>query len=120
MPVMEATHVSLVSATVTESKTLAVADNGVAQVVTADATLTLPATAAGFNFTIVCGSQRGNVTINLSPVAADLIAGNGAAGVDNKDVISTLGNYGDTISVRGDGANGWVITEVRGTWTREA
>ena len=119
MPVMEATHVSLVSATVTGNKTLAVADNGVAQVVTATATLTLPATAVGFEFTVVNGGSR-TVTVSLSPAAADLIAGNGAAGVDNKDVISTLGNYGDTVSVRGDGANGWVITEVRGTWTREA
>ena len=119
MPVMEATHVSLVSATVTGNKTLAAADNGVAQVVTATATLTLPATGVGFQFTIVNGS-RGSIVVSLSPAAADLIAGNGAAGVDNKDLINTSGNYGDTVSVRGDGVSGWVITEVRGNWTREA
>lgn len=119
MPVMEATNVSLVSATVTGNKTLAATDNGVAQVVTSTATLTLPATGVGFEFTIVNGGNK-SVTINLSPAAADAFTGNGFTSADNKDAINTLGNYGDTISVRGDGASGWVITEVRGLFTREA
>ena len=119
MPVMEATNVSLVSATVTGDKTLAATDNGVAQVVTSTATLTLPATGVGFEFTIVNGGQK-SVTITLSPNANDQIAGNGFTAADNKDAINTLGNYGDTISVRGDGSGGWAITQVRGNWTRQA
>lgn len=111
------------SEAVTGNKTLDEGDNGVVQVVTADATITLPSTVAGYSYTIVNGGQGstdGTIAINVSPAALDKIMGNGFTSADNKDAINTNGNYGDSIKLRGDGANGWVVEEVVGTWTREA
>lgn len=105
------------------NKTLDEGDNGVVQVVTADATITLPSTVAGYSYTIVNGGQGstdGTIAINVSPAALDKIMGNGFTSADNKDAINTNGNYGDSITLVGDGANGWVVREVVGTWTREA
>ncbi len=111
------------SEAVTGNKTLDEGDNGVVQVVTADATITLPSTVVGTTYTIVNGGQGstdGTIAINVSPAAADKIMGNGFTSADNKDAINTNGNYGDSITLVGDGANGWMIQEVVGTWTREA
>jgi hypothetical protein len=111
------------SEAVTGNKTLDEGDNGVVQVVTADATITLPSTVAGYSYTIMNGGQGstdGTIAINVSPAALDKIMGNGFTSADNKDAINTNGNYGDSITLVGDGANGWVVREVVGTWTREA
>lgn len=109
---------------VTGAKTLDEGDNGVAQVVTTSATITLPSTVAGYQYTIVnggAGSTDGAVTVTISPAAADKIMGNGFTSADNKDAINTNGRGGlDYIKLVGDGANGWVVSEVFGTWTREA
>ena len=64
------------SEAVTGNKTLDEGDNGVVQVVTADATITLPATVAGYSYTIVNGGQGstdGTIAINVSPNAVDKI-----------------------------------------------
>ncbi len=117
------TNLRLQSEAVTGNKTLDEGDNGVVQVVTADATITLPATVVGTTYTIFNGGQGstdGTIAINVSPAAADKIMGNGFTSADNKDAINTNGNYGDMIRLVGDGANGWMIQEVIGTWTREA
>lgn len=117
------TGLDLQSETVTGNKTLDEGDNGVVQVVTADATITLPSTVVGYRYTIVCGakgSTAGTVDINVSPAALDKIMGNGFTSADNKDAVLTAGRYGDLISLVGDGANGWVVDRVIGTWTREA
>lgn len=111
------------SEAVTGNKTLDEGDNGVVQVVTADATVTLPSTVVGYSYTIMNGGQGstdGTIAINVSPAALDKIMGNGFTSADNKDAINTNGRYGDFIKLRGDGANGWVVAEVVGTWTREA
>lgn len=108
---------------VTTNKTLDEGDNGVVQRVTADATITLPSTVVGYTYTIVNGgngSTDGTITINVSPAAADKIMGNGFTSADNKDAINTDGRPGDSITLVGDGANGWVVQSVQGTWTREA
>lgn len=110
------------SAAVSANKTLAEADFGVVQVVTGG-TITLPSTSAGAQVIVANGGQGstdGAVTVTVSPAAADKIMGNGFTSADNKDVINTLGAGGDYIRLVGDGANGWVIAESRGTWTREA
>ena len=119
MALMQPTNVAVESAEVTGNKTLAEGDGGVAQLVTADATITLPATVVGRVYTIINGGQK-SVTINVSPAAADKLEGNGFTSADNKDAINTLGNYGDTITLVGNGTTGWSISSVQGSWTREA
>ena len=107
------------SAAVTGNKTLAEGDAGVVQRVTSTATITLPSTVVGTSYTIVNGGDE-SVTISVSPAAADKIMGNGFTSADNKDAINTLGQAGDWISLVGDGVNGWFVTGIGGTWTREA
>ena len=103
---------------VTGNKTLDAGDNGVVQNVTATATVTLPAMTAGYQYVIRVGAD--NITVNVSPAAADQLIGNGFTAADNKDAICTNGRIGDEIHLVGDGANGYVFSRVQGTWTREA
>lgn len=108
---------------VTGAKTVDITDQGVVQNVTATATVTLPATVVGYVYTIRnggTGSTDGAVTVTINPNAADLIAGNGFTAADDKDVINTLGNAGDEITLIGNGTTGWNIVSSTGTWTREA
>lgn len=108
---------------VTGAKTLDGGDNGVVQNVTSSATVTLPATSAGTTYTIRnggSGSTDGAVTVTVSPNAVDQIIGNGFTAADNKDAINTLGNAGDEITLVGNGTTGWIVSNVVGTWTREA
>jgi hypothetical protein len=119
MALMQPTNVAVQSEEVTGATTLAEANVGIAQLVTVSATLTLPSTSVEASFTIVNGGQK-SVTISLSPAAADKIIGNGFTSADNKDAVNTLGNYGDSFTVTGNGTTGWVVSKVQGTWTREA
>src|SRR4051812_30253739 len=108
-------HLDVSSAAVTGNKTLAAADSGVAQVVTATATVTLPAvgsTTVGQVAHVVCGAQgskAGTVNINVSPNSADKIMGLGFTAADDKDAILTAGRYGDFIKLVSDGLNGWFV-----------
>ncbi len=123
MPAQIPNGLGLTSEEVTGNKTLDEGDNGVVQVVTADATITLPSTVVGTSYTVVNGgegSTDGTIAINVSPAAADKIMGNGFTSADNKDAINTNGRYGDYLKLVGDGANGWMVVESQGTWTREA
>lgn len=121
--VQDSSHLGRQAEAVTGAKTLDAADSGVVQNVTASATVTLPATAAGLTYIIRNGGEGetdGAVTVTVSPNAADQIIGNGLTAADNKDIINTLGNGGDEVTLVGNGTTGWQIAEVRGTWTREA
>lgn len=104
--------------------TLALTDCGVVQNVTVDGViLTLPATSAGATFIIRCGAGgTGDVGFQVSPNSVDQIAGNGFTAADNKDAILTKATArpGDFIKLVGDGTNGWIISDISGTWTREA
>jgi len=116
------------------NKTLAITDCGVVQNVIADAiTITLPSTVVGYSFTIRNGGVKktsaprgtgddGSVLVSVSPAAADMIVGLTVAGVDNKDAQNTklTAKVGDEITVVGDGVNGWMVTSVKGIWTKEA
>lgn len=90
--------------------------------VTAPATLTLPAVATMHRYIVRVGAD--NITVTISPNAADLIAGAGAsnsgAGTDDKDVIFTNQPKGSYIVLEYGDANGWAIVESRGTITFEA
>lgn len=110
---------------VTADTTLTEADSGKIIIVNAAAakTLTLPATAAGLEFTlqhqVATTSGAGHA---FSPAAADLIRGNGITPADNKDLICTqaTSRIGDSCTIVGDGVDGWYVTAITGTWAREA
>jgi hypothetical protein len=90
----------------------------------ADLVFTLPSTAAGLTFTFVlaaAGLSTGT-GLSISPAAADKIMGNGFTSADDKDaVLAGSGDReGDAITIVGDGADGWYITSVTGTWSRQA
>ncbi len=112
------------SADVAADKTLAEADSGVVQNVTADGkVLTLPSTVVGMKFVIRNGgSSNGVVGVTVSPAAADKIMGNGYTSADNKDAVNTKATalVGDELTLIGDGANGWFIEKVVGIWAKEA
>jgi|GEM_PF-1835168 len=104
--------------------TVTAADSGsVILVASADKVLTLPATAAGYTYTFVlafAGLSAGT-GLSISPAAADKIMGNGLAGVDNKDLIlAGAGDVeGDSVTLVGDGVDGYYIVSVNGIWTIE-
>lgn len=102
---------------VTGDKTLDEGDNGVVQNVTATATVTLPATVAGSAYAIRVGAEA--ITVSVSPAAADKIMGNGFTSADNKDLVFTNQPAGSFVELRGDGANGYFVTAISGTATRE-
>lgn len=104
--------------TVTGAKTLDEGDNGVVQNVTATATVTLPATVAGYQYPIRVGKE--GITLTVSPAAADKIMGNGFTSADDKDLIFTNQPAGSWVHLVGDGANGWVVARINGTATRQA
>lgn len=79
-------------------------------------TFQLPATQNGLIYTFVCGNAGGE--INISPNAADKITGKGIAGADNQDIKNTNASnaVGDCITLIGDGADGWIVINMLGTW----
>jgi hypothetical protein len=122
------------SVDVSTNKTLAITDVGIVQNVIADGVvITLPATVVGYSFTVRNGGVKAtggaygtgsdaSAGINVSPNAVDKIAGNGFTATDDKDAINTkaTAKVGDEIRLIGDGANGWFLETVKGTWAREA
>lgn len=103
---------------VTGAKTLDEGDSGIVQNVTATATVTLPATAVGTSYTIRVGAP--GITVTVSPAAADKIMGNGFTSADNKDLIFTNQPAGSFVHLVADGANGYFVSAISGTATREA
>lgn len=111
------------SVAVSADKTLVIADCGVVQLVDTDAkTVTLPATAAGLQYTIVNAGADAAVLVTISPQAADKISGAGLTPADNKDLLNTkaTAKKGDYVTLLADGVDGWVVTRMAGAWAREA
>ena len=106
---------------ITGNVTLDANSSGIVFNVTADAVVTLPATAAGITYTFICDGADGTVQISLSPNSSDLIRGKGYAGADNTDWINTktTAHKGDFITIVGDGAAGWFIQRQGGTWAHQ-
>ena len=104
------------------SATLTAASSGLVMRVTADATLTLPATDVGVTYTFVNGGADGGVCITLDPNSDDKIVGMGVTGDDNKDWINTktTATKGDRITIIADGSDGWFIVRQSGTWAAES
>lgn len=110
--------------TVSANKTLDAEDAGKLFYVDTDAiTITLPAVAAGvFGAQIVNGGSFGAVGVKIAPNASDMILGPDITGADNKYVINTkaTARRGDFVTLDSGDADGYLITEMRGTWAREA
>ena len=85
---------------------------------------TLPAVAAlQGEIWIINGAADGTL-MTLSPHADDMFVWDvaGAGGANDKDVINTAATAkrGDYIKLRYADANGWMITEMGGTWVDES
>ena len=105
--------------------TLTATDSGALVIVTGvDKVLTLPATVAGLVYTIVLAAAglSDGTGLSISPNASDKIIGNGFTAADDKDAIlaGSGDRAGDAITLVGDGVDGWYITGLTGTWTRQA
>jgi hypothetical protein len=88
-----------------------------------DAALTLPAIATGLSgLTILAVSGFGTTKVKISPNAADMILGPDITGADDKDLILTKATQrrGDFVTLIAGDADGYMVTELRGTWAREA
>ncbi|HBR19461.1 MAG: hypothetical protein A2Y13_04355 [Planctomycetes bacterium GWC2_45_44] len=102
-----------------------VTESGVCYDVTADAAvITLPATAAGLEFTVMNMAADGAALVEVDFQAADKnIGGLGvAAGGDGKKLSNTkaTAKKGDFITFVADGTDGYRIAAIRGTWAQEA
>lgn len=111
--------------TLTGVKTFDAQDTGKLFCVTdagdADA-LTLPAIADGLGgITILAVGAFGTTAVTVSPAAADMVLGPDITGADNKDLICTKATQrrGDFVTLDLGDADGYVVTEMRGTWARE-
>ena len=110
--------------TITGDTTLTAATHGFHPVViTSTATLTLPAVAEGVSFWLINGCADGTL-MTVSPNGDDkfLYSSDGAAGVDDKDIVNTAATAkkGDFVKISYGSADGWVIHEMGGTWVDES
>lgn len=107
----------------TSTKTFDAEDNGKLFWATGDATaLTLPAVAAGVSLFIISGGAFGTQATTIDPNASDGIMGPDITFADNKDLINTKATQrrGDFVKLASSDADGWVVSELRGIWAREA
>lgn len=90
-----------------------------------DVVFTLPATAAGLRYTIISKAPSGGAGVKISPQAADKIMGTAGtvafSSLDDKDAINTGATdaEGDSMTLVGDGVDGWFIVNSTGVWARE-
>lgn len=110
---------------ITANATLTAAESGLVIVANAaDLVVTLPATAAGLKFSFLLGPSglSTGTGLSISPAAADAIHGNGLTSVDDKDLIlaGSGDREGDMVELIADGVDGWYISAVTGTWSKEA
>lgn len=106
------------------TQALTAAQSGERFVGAVDAVFTLPAASAatkGVWYEFECGALSVGTGLSISPAAADHIRGNGLTSVDDKDLINSGGTdrLGDSVTLYCDGADGWVITSIIGTWAKE-
>lgn len=109
---------------ISANKTLDAQDTGKLFFIDTDAvTVTLPAIADGLGGPLLInGGAFGTVAVTISPAAADMILGPDITGADNKDLINTkaTAQRGDRVKIDLGDADGYVVTEMVGTWAREA
>lgn len=109
--------------TVSADKTLDAEDSGKVFFVDTDAkTITLPAVEGMAGIKVVNIGADAAVLVSIAPNAADMIEGPDITAADAKKILNTkaTANRGDYVVLEYGDANGWVITEKRGIWAREA
>lgn len=109
--------------TISANKTLDSEDSGKLFWVDTDAvTITLPAVATPALCKVVNGGAFGTVAVTISPNANDSLEGPDITAADDKDVINTkaTARRGDFAVLGFVDAAGYAITELVGTWAREA
>ena len=84
--------------------------------VTATATITLPAVIIGASVTIYSTTAA---AVMVDPNNNDRIILDGAAGGDGKKITSASA-AGDCVTLIGDSADGWIVIGRSGTWTMES
>ncbi|MCK5605277.1 hypothetical protein KAR91_25520 [Candidatus Pacearchaeota archaeon] len=115
---------------VTDDRVITQADSGKVFGIATDAkTFTLPSTVAGMKLTFINTGADGNNIITISPAAADGIFGTitlaatvvQMAGTADTDVINTKASAlkGDSMTLIGDGVDGWAIVASTGIWASE-
>ena len=112
-----------VAGTISVDTTLDATYSGKVLFVDTDAkVITLPAVEGIGGIKIVNIGSYGTIAVNVSPNAVDMIEGPGITAADNKDIINTkaTAQRGDFIELEYGDANGWTITDMKGTWAREA
>jgi hypothetical protein len=126
MPITAGHRPSLDYETAGANLTLTAADSGKVYFTSAaDVVFTLPAAGPetkGCFFTFVNGSLSASTGLSVSPNASDKIQGKGITAADNKDIINSGATdaIGDLLTVVCDGVDGYIITNMLGTWAREA
>lgn len=109
---------------ISTNKTLDAEDTGKLFWVDTDAvTITLPAVAAGvFGCQIVNGGAFGTIAVTISPNASDSILGPNITAADDKDLVNTkaTASRGDRVVLDSGDADGYLATQLRGTWARQA
>lgn len=100
---------------VTGNKTLALTDEGICQNVTASATITLPAAAAGQTAKVRIGKE--GITVSVLPAGADTMTGNGFTAAAAKGAVFTNQPAGSILELV-SGAATWHISRLLGTATR--
>lgn len=112
--------------TLSGTKTFDAEDCGKLFCVDADAdadALTLPAIATGLSgLTILAVGAFGTTAVTIDPNSSDMIIGPDITGADNKDLICTKATQrrGDFVTLIAGDADGYMVTEKRGVWAREA
>ncbi len=108
--------------TVAANVTVDATDSGRCFFVTTNAlVITLPAVEGIGGVMVVNGGAFGTVLVEVAPNANDMIEGPGITGADNKSILNTQATAcrGDYIKLDYGDANGWHITNMKGTWARE-
>jgi len=109
--------------TKSSSYTVTTADSGKTFVSETDGVVfTLPPIAIGYSFTFVNNATDGTNALTISPNAADGITYAGSS-TDDKDLINTkaTSRQGDYVVISSlDGVVAWQVTQVRGTFAKEA
>lgn len=109
---------------VTASKAITYADHGkifIANSATS-VNLELPATKAGIVYTLVVGELTTSEGHGFDPISVDKIIGNGVTPADGTIIQCTAATdrLGDSLTIVGDGVDGWYIIGVTGTWALDS
>jgi hypothetical protein len=124
-----ATGVVMNTVSVTGATTLDKSDCGKTMMVTAGidaASITLPATVDGCRLEFMYVGADGGALLDISPNASDAVHGSCTlaasvvefSGTDDADIGLTkaTANTGDTITLMGDGTEGWYVLACAGIW----